>query len=340
MNTRAALNNFFGGTFSMLDRVQNVHSEIRFDSNVLEISPNWAPLVVPEDFTDAGSVEYCDRMPFEWLREREANNPDRLSADLNVIQTTFTWTPGKRLTECTSRKYDYVLSSHVVEHVPDLLGHMLEIADVLRPEGKYVIVLPNAEGSGEFFRRKSDEADIVEHFFRGGNATSPGQNWDYLTKSLRYSGKKMSGKSLQDFDRNHTDAEAIQDAFRCNFEYVDVHCWVFTPKSFTGLVSRFNELEIFPFRVEKILESSKKTADGISQEFVVVLVRCEFAIPSAWKKFIDIKPEFRWLSIEQETRDKSETGKGSRARAELFKVMNLISIKVTGILHTLRSGAK
>lgn len=301
MGVRTDLNNFFAGTFDMADRIESVHGAINMAGKILEISPNWAPLVVAEDLLPSGQIHYCDRMPYPWIRDREKSNLDRIKAGLEVMQTDFTWTPGKKLTECTNQTYDFVVSSHVVEHVPDLLGHMIEISDVLTEKGKYVIVLPNADGTGEFFRRKSNDADVVEHFFRGGWSTSPGQNWDYLMNIFKYKETAIRDRSFSEFERHHTDAEAIQDAFRCLTEYVDVHCWVFSPRTFLELVERLHDLRLFPFRVAGLYESNKRTMDGDCFEFVVELQKVPFEIPIEWGRYVAARPSSKWFRRKKES---------------------------------------
>jgi SAM-dependent methyltransferase len=280
---RAKLNYFFNAT-SLSDRVSRVHNNLSLGSTLLEISPNWAPLVTSEDLLPGGQIKYCDRMPTSWLRNREKDNPGRVKFDLEVMQSDFDWTPGKKLNECTDFKFDYVISSHVVEHVPDFLGHMIEVSSVLEPDGKYIFVIPNGRGTGEFFRRLSEESDVVEHFFMGGDRTSPGQNWDYLRNIIKYDGTSMYGKQKINFIRHHTDAEAIQDAARCFKEYVDVHSWVFDRQSFLSIITAFNQLKIFPFVVFDFQESDARTPDGEPFEFVVTLKKCDYSIPESWQE--------------------------------------------------------
>jgi hypothetical protein len=98
---------------------------------------------------------------------------------------------------------------------------MIEVSNVLKPQGKYTFVVPNGRGTGEYFKRLSEESDVIEHFFLGGHRTSPGQNWDFLVNAVKYDGTAMKGKKKTDFVRHHTDAEAIQDAARCFQEYVE-----------------------------------------------------------------------------------------------------------------------
>ena len=135
---RLKLNLFFGSP-ELPDRVSKVWSTIQLDSSILEISPNWAPLVIKEDLKPNGKISYCDRMPTEWRQNRESENPARLKYSLQVMESDFVWTPGEKLSECTGERFDFAISSHVVEHVPDLLGHMIEISDILKPGGKYAL---------------------------------------------------------------------------------------------------------------------------------------------------------------------------------------------------------
>jgi SAM-dependent methyltransferase len=284
-SSRSKLNHFFGGP-NLPDRVSRVHNSLDLGSKILEISPNWAPLVLSEDLLPGGQIQYCDRMPTSWLKDRETDNPARLKFDLEVMHSDFDWTPGLKLDECTNLKFDYVISSHVVEHVPDFLGHMIEISSVLKEDGRYVFVIPNGRGTGEFFRRLSEESDVVEHYFMGGSRTSPGQNWDYLQNAVKWDGTPMFGRQKSDFVRHHTDAEAIQDAARCFKEYVDVHSWVFNRHSFLRIIAKFNQLNLFPFAVFDFQESSVRTPDGEPFEFIVTLRKCQYSIPPSWLEIV------------------------------------------------------
>jgi SAM-dependent methyltransferase len=237
-------------------------------------------------------------MPTDWLKMREQHNPGRVMFDLEVMENNFVWTPGSDLSSCTESRYDYVVSSHVVEHVPDFLGHMIEISKILNEGGSYVFVIPNGRGTGEYFRRISEESDVIEHFFRGGNSTSPGQNWDYLRRIIKYDGTKMEGFKFENFVRHHTDAEAIQDSIRCFQEYVDVHCWVFDRVGFLSLVTALNTLNLFPFRVFNFMESSHRTKDDQPVEFIIHLKKIDYQIPESWQKYIKSRKIFSWYSTE------------------------------------------
>jgi len=63
---------------------------------------------------------------------------------------------GLRVAQCDARKlslgdgcFDWVCSSHLIEHFPDAEAHVAELARVLGPEGKAFVITPNAPADFE-----------------------------------------------------------------------------------------------------------------------------------------------------------------------------------------------
>ena len=51
---------------------------------------------------------------------------------------------GKTLAEhAPGETFDWVTSSHVIEHIPDFLGHLKEVEEVLTPSGVYGLIVPD-----------------------------------------------------------------------------------------------------------------------------------------------------------------------------------------------------
>ena len=72
------------------------------------------------------------------------------------MENEFIWTPRKRFNACTLQLFDYMISSHVVKHVPDLLVHFIEVASFLKPRGQYIFVIPKGHGAGGHFNGLSE----------------------------------------------------------------------------------------------------------------------------------------------------------------------------------------
>lgn len=291
---------------ALKQRVRTVHKFIDFDKDIIEIAPNWAPMVTQKDISNVsgkGKVTYTDRITTEALLEREKTNPSRIEQNCEILPIDFVWDPGSELLKSSNNeKFDFAISSHVIEHIPDVLGHFIEIWNVLHSGGKYVFVLPNPLGTGEYFRRPSVLSDIVNSFFQDRNSTSPGQNWEYLTKAFHWTGASMTGKSLDDFKRHHTDAEAFQDAIRCQKEYVDVHCWCFSPENFAKTWHELTAFNLNPFDLVEIIESEEKSPDGHCGEFITILKRNDnFKLPNSWQIFVDENKKNTSVSLDRVT---------------------------------------
>ncbi len=113
------------------DRTSFVRLAKAADS-VLEIGPLANPALRGD------GVKYFDVLPTEGLRRRaqergldsdDCPSIDYVSptGDLSVIAETF----------------DAVLSCHAIEHQPDLIRHLLQVAHVLDPGGSYFLANPD-----------------------------------------------------------------------------------------------------------------------------------------------------------------------------------------------------
>jgi SAM-dependent methyltransferase len=237
------------------------------------------------------------------------------------VPLNFVWEEGRTLTQCCgNKKYDYVVSSHVAEHVPDILGHLIEVWDVLSPGGKYIFVIPNPKGGGEYFRRLSTASDIINSFFQDKSCPSPGHIWEYMTSIVEYTGAPMAGKTIGDFRRLHTDQEALQDAIRCQETYVDVHCWAFTPEVFEKAFTELAKFQLDPFFAKEIIPSEVKTNDDECFEFTVIFERNDnFMLPERWKSFL--------TSREQQSTKQASLGHVPQSGSFFVKHNNVVDLR-------------
>ena len=273
------------------DRIILAHKYIDFNKRILEISPGFVPLVTASDIArnnGSGKVTHTDRISTRALIRLNRSHRDRIAMGCKVMEIDFVWKQGSSLIESSNgKKYDIVTSSHVVEHIPDFLGHFIEVRNVLNKDGSYVFILPNPLGTGEYFRRPSVLSDVINSFFKDKYKTSPGQNWEYITRSFHYTGGSIKNKVFSDFKRRHTDAEAIQFAARCQreYEYIDVHCWCFSPENFSEVWQELTKFNLNPFILEKIIPS-EHVVDDHPMEYTVILRRNnDFHLPESWVDF-------------------------------------------------------
>lgn len=251
------------------DRRRMVHRLLPLETGCgLEIAPNWAPVVTKSE----GDVLYCDYLTYEQLLERERTNPGRIQHGLRVQRLDFIWEIGKTLQECagTAAPFDYVVSCHVFEHVPNFLEYLYQVRAVVKDDGVIAMVLPDAKGSGEYFRRETNAAELINSYLLGQTVPSPGQVYDGLKNLFDFQNVPLEGRSLADVKRLFTDSDSYAAAVRASQEYVDVHCWAFSRDGFAEVARELREIGLFDFEIES-LESNPATQTGHGSEFYVKL---------------------------------------------------------------------
>jgi SAM-dependent methyltransferase len=233
-----------------------------------EIGPQDRPLVGKHE----GTVLYVDHCGTEELRRRFADQP---TVDLSRLQVDAVW--GKetlrqallRAAELpgtdTTTFLDYVLASHVIEHVPDFVGWLDEVHDTLRPTspggGVLRLAVPDKRYCFDILRTTTVLIDVLEAY------------------ALRR--RRPSARCIIDWALNITKVD-IQQAWRGEIDraqlvrlntlegslhlardaefnggYHDVHCWVFTPASFADLCLELAKLDLIKFECEWLVDSPR-----------------------------------------------------------------------------------
>src|SRR3979490_2427817 len=108
--------------------------------SVLEIGPFYQPLV------RGANVKYFDILDQQALiaRARDIGQPPE-----GVPHIDFVSSRG-HMGVVGDVKFDNVVSSHCIEHHADLIGHLNEVSQVLRPGGRYYLIVPDKRFMGDY----------------------------------------------------------------------------------------------------------------------------------------------------------------------------------------------
>jgi SAM-dependent methyltransferase len=228
----------------------------------LEMGPLTNP-VVPRS---SGPVEYLDRDDTEALRERY-----RVHADVDVdeiVHVDHVVTSTVREAVGDSAPYDYVVASHVIEHVPDLVAWLDDLRSVLVTGGVLSLAIPDHRRCFDALRTPTVTADVVEAHLAGRRVPSPRQAYDYLANAVAWQGHIIWAHDapLDELTFLHEEGDALGLARRVQElgEYHDMHCWVFTPESFVALIAALRRLRLVAFEVAAC-------SDVLGGEFVAQL---------------------------------------------------------------------
>lgn len=203
-------------------------------STVLEIGPLYRPFFLKSEL----DVIYVDHADTETLRNKYRVGHD---FDVNEIVNVDAVWGADTLLDCTGTHVDYVIASHVIEHVPDLITWLKELGNVLRPHGQIRLVVPDKRYTFDYVRRETALQDVIDSYIRRARRPLPANIFDHVV-NVRYVDTAAAWQGPLDpekLEHRHSFEMAMNlatDALNSQ-SYHDVHCWVFTPHSFAALMT-------------------------------------------------------------------------------------------------------
>jgi soluble lytic murein transglycosylase len=234
----------------------------------LEIGPRDSPLIRKVD----GPVIYADYADTETVRANlHASGADPAGVlDVDVV------TGGGSLAAVMPHRVDYVVASHVAEHVPDLLGWLIDIHAVLADGGTLGLAIPDRRFTFDRFRRESTIAEAVEAYLLGLTRPSLRQVFDSAWPSVAigvaeaWRNEVPASAGIEARLARLKPALALVRRLHAEPVYNDAHCWVFTPETFLDLLDQAARMELLPYT----LLAFHPTETG-GYEFYAVLRRAE-----------------------------------------------------------------
>lgn len=237
----------------------------------LEIGPSHNP-IAPK--SKGFNVHILDHLSAADLKNKYAGHGLNLD---NIEDVDFVWN-GEPLTELIGKAecYDYIIASHVIEHVPDLIGFLRECEALLAPGGKISLIIPDKRYCFDHFGAASNTGEILDAWHERRTRPTPGQVFHMYANAVRMNGQIAWSNSLKGgYELGHPGplgphgaAIDMWNKAASSTEYYDVHCWRFVPASFELLLHDLRLLGLVSLSVE-----SKYETCGC--EFFVVLSRCE-----------------------------------------------------------------
>jgi len=194
---------------------------------------------------DEGDILYIDHADREGLLHIFGHTDMDLST---ILEVDAVWGES-RLIECLPGPVDYILASHVIEHVPDLLGWLREVRDALVPGGQLRLAVPDRRYTFDLLRRESGLADVLDAYLRGARAPLPRAVLEFVLMTREVSAQKawlgqIDPEALRAATPSIPNAITLAREVLETGRYVDSHCWIFTPASFAGLMEGLSQAEL------------------------------------------------------------------------------------------------
>lgn len=209
----------------------------------LEIGPSFRPLL-PKS---AGyKIQVADHANAEDLRTKYREVPgaaEQIEEVDYVISDTLASAVGPET------RFDYIIASHVIEHVPDLIRFLTDCEQILTPNGKLSLAIPDMRFCFDAARSITGASDVIRAFDERKTKPDKYDALDYYLNAFSKGGafgwhQGYDGNAALMFDLPYANAQSLRAAN----EYIDVHCWRFTPVSFHLLVSDLRHLGYINFQ--------------------------------------------------------------------------------------------
>lgn len=195
------------------------------------------------------SVHVVDHLSQEELREKyEGHN-----VSLETIEPVdFLWRgePLEQVVGVTGH-YDWIIASHVIEHLPDPIGFIKSCQRLLKAGGMLSLAIPDKRFCLDYLRHPSSTGDVLQAHLDGRTRHLPGQVFDSFSFAATRAGSmswdcQTAGEI--DFLHAHGFGGLMLQNYLSDSEYLDIHGWVFTPSSFRLIMSDLNALGYLDIR--------------------------------------------------------------------------------------------
>lgn len=246
-------------------------SQISKEQFGLEIGPSLRPCAPKREGYHVEIVDWADRQA---LIERYA----AMGLDTSRIEEVdYIW-DGRSYSEVTGKtnSYDYIIASHVIEHVPDFVGFLRDCSKMLKMNGVLSLAVPDKRFTLDHFRMVTTTGKVINDFLRGEKYGSVGALTDYWNHVVRRNGLTSWSRARdrvlkKEYEFVH-DAEfnrrAFEDCVGKEQTAHDFHQNVFTPASFELLIYELWEYGLIDLKISTLYDTT-------AEEFIVQMNKAE-----------------------------------------------------------------
>lgn len=239
--------------------------------NLMGSGIEYGPLDKPILAKPKHNVRYVDYASRENLAAHYAHDPN---VDKGRIPEIDIVTGGHSADKfIAANSLDYVVASHVWEHVPDFLGWLESNLTILRRGGRLAVAYPDKRYTFDLRRNSSRISDIIAAYVAKSTKPTLAQLADHFINAVRVSPQAAwSGAAT---DNNvppiHAPEKIIPllTRLRDSDKYNDCHCWTFADYELPSALEALRQFVTLQFRVVDFIKTARD-----SHEFYISIEKC------------------------------------------------------------------
>jgi SAM-dependent methyltransferase len=249
-----------------MDRRTELLKHITKEKEGIEIGPFFNPLVPRRDGFNSISLDVFTR---DELRRRAINDPGIDSVKAENIESVDLLGPAQDIERRVNdkfgeRKFDYIVSSHNIEHIPDPIRFLQGCRAVLKPDGYLSLAAPDHRCCFDYFLPVSTVADWLEAYFE--RRSKPSDKQVFMRSFVRAERQTTEGVFASfDVGTDPSEIFPMEGVLKPAYEfwqatsttpysgYIDAHCWMFTPNTFKLILLDLQYLSLLPFVSDEVV---------------------------------------------------------------------------------------
>jgi SAM-dependent methyltransferase len=321
---------------------------LKKNDRILEFGPlNW-PIVQKSQFKNAF---YADVRATSEIKELYTSNEYLESTGIkidvdSIVDIDFVISDTYAKTFKGKEKFDAIVLSHVIEHIPDIINFFEDVKTILKKDGKLIILYPDARYCFDAFRNGSTFIDAYEVYRNKELLGARVFDFTYNVVGENRPSFFWQNKELASILPKNTFAHATEtysNAIKGTMPD-DVHFWPFSDYQFVKFLYDMDRAKLLGLDVLNFWETKPNT-----QEFMIILElkKKPGVRESTYKKILsDIHPNIRFAllresyeSLKGELGDK--TDRLNAMEAELSEIKRSkkwrYSMRLAGLMHPRRN---
>ena len=235
------------------------------NKRILEIGPLCRPMIRKNEGFEVfyADIRSTDEIKEFYKNDQSVDNAGICEIDFVVKDSYFESFRG-------IEKFDYVIASHVIEHVPQLILFFEDIASVINPGGFLCLTIPDKRYCFDHFRIPTSFAEAFDIFTQGVK-NHPMRVLDFMYNITPSLNDPVLFWNAEDYTEGIENTYPFDKALHAyekalNGGYLDAHFSVFTPESFLLLLYNMTRASLLPFKCVEFYATQYNTL-----EFNVVL---------------------------------------------------------------------
>jgi SAM-dependent methyltransferase len=335
-----------------MDRRAQLLKYITKDQKGIEIGPWFAPLAPKREGYNCLSFDIFDTDTLKRIAEQDPGIPKNQINDIENVDIVGSAVNIRDVIAAHGDlgSFDYIVSSHNFEHLPDPVRFLQGCECVLKADGMLSMAIPDKRTCFDYFRPISTLGSWLEAFFDKRTRPTPLQLFEHNSLSSEYAKNGKRSIVFPDVEdpKNVIGLELLKDAYNHmiemkrsdNVAYRDAHCSMLTSSSFSLMVLDLTFLGLISLSIEEIIHNDC--------EFHVHIRNRTIAKPKSDGEFYSERQDLLHCVMNEcaynstyafELRQKHQLGANSlvSTQAKLDEIKNSITWKIASPLWRLET---